>query len=166
MKTYIVGVAVIILATSFLCFQFDYNLHQQQIHSLKFTCEEAAAAAAQFYIKEEYAEGYKVFNKEEGIKAAEHIIKSHLRLNDDFTPKADSYWTDRATYQIYFFDDSNTVYPALYEDDSSLFTVVITDPTVIVKINAGKGNYRIQNLKNISSSIQIAAHEWKERKPF
>lgn len=161
MKTFIMGTALFLISITFTVFQQDYNLHQQQIHNLKFTAEETTAAAAQYIVEIEYAEGRLVFNQVEGIKAAEYMIKKHLKVDDNFIPEDNSYWQEEITYVIEFFDDSNSTFPFLYEYNSTLFTLTITDPIVVITIDAGKPRYRI--LVNPPNAIRTAAHEWKSR---
>jgi hypothetical protein len=159
MKQFIVGLAIAILCTMSLCYTQDRNMHLRQLSKLKFVAEESAAAAAQYFDKVEYSEGRYVFNQVEGIKAAEYVMKYNLNLNDDFTPKSESYWTDKITYKIKFYDDLNTIYPFLYSDGGIALT--IGSPTVIVEINAGKTRYRLMSSPPIA--VRTAAHEWKSR---
>lgn len=159
MKSYIIGTALFIVFMIFTFFQYDYNTHQEQLYNLKFVTEEAAAAAAQYIIDAEYANGNYTFNCDEGIIAAEYIISQNLKLDDNFFPKENSYWQEQIKYEIIFFDDSNTTYPALYENNNKTFALTVTQPTVIININAGKPNYIFIN--NSPDVISISAHEWK-----
>jgi len=161
MKSFIIGLAMFLLSIGFTVFQHDYHLHQQHTYHLKFTAKEAAAAACQYFIASEYAEGRFVFNRQEGIKAAEYIIKSHLKLDNHFFPQDNSYWREQITYTIQFFDDANTTFPDIYQHEEGNFTLTITDPTVIITIDAGKPRYRL--LDNPPNVIRTAAHEWKGR---
>lgn len=161
MKNFILGISIVIFCTFGLVFAQDDNLFQSNIHKLKFIAKEAAAAAGQYYIDSEYAEGRVVFNRTEGIKAAEYIIKQQLKLDNSFNPLNNSYWRDHVTYQILFFDDSNTTYPTLYTDPDNSFTLAIGDPTVVVRINAGQGRYRTLSFQ--PRGIRTAAYEWKSR---
>lgn len=159
MKSYIVGIALFIVFMIFTFYQYDYNMYQEQVYNLKFVAEEAAAAAAQYVYVSKYAEGDLVFNYEEGILAAEYIISKNLKLDDNFFPKVNTYWQEQIKYNIYFFDDSNSTYPVLYEDIGTNFILTITEPTVVIKINAGKPRYKLIN--SLPDTITTSAHEWK-----
>lgn len=161
MKHFIVGWAIVLLCLNAMIYRQDSHMFQRQLIKLKFVCEEAAAAGAQYYVKTEYKNGYFVFNKEEGTKAAEYIIKTQLKLNNELMPLVDSYWRDKVTYTITFYDDSNIVYPYLYTHSSGALAHVVTSPTVIVSINAGKARYR--QMISPPTAIRVAAHAWKGR---
>ncbi len=161
MKTYIVGVALFFVFMIFTTYQYEYNMHQEQVYSLKFVAEEVAAGAAQYILIDRYMDGYLVFNKKESIQAVEYILHKNLKLNLELFPGINSYWTQQIQYDIKFFDDSNTNFPYLYEDLINAFTLTITDPSVIITINAGAPRYKLIN--NPPDVISIAAHEWKGR---
>jgi len=163
MKVFIIGLAVVIVCTYFIVFQQDYNLNQLENMEVKFVAEEAAAAAAQYYDKLSFSNGIYKLNPIEGTKAAEYIIKKDLKLNDDFTPIADTYWTDRITYTIEYFDDTNTTYPLEYNNASISYTDTVVAPTVIVTINCGRAKYRVPYIINTQQNIRAAAHEFKPR---
>lgn len=161
MKSYIIGVALFFVFMIFTTYQYDYNMHQEQVYSLKFVAEEVVAGAAQYFLIDQYINGYLVFNKEQGILAVEYILQKNLKLNSDLFPGTNSYWVQQIQYDIKFFDDSNTNFPYLYEDIINSFTLTITNPTVVLTINAGKPRYKL--IDNPPDVICIAAHEWKER---
>lgn len=164
MKSFIVGITVVLLSTFFITYQQDSNLHQLKLHELKYVAEEVAAAAAQFHDLEEYGEGRLVFNQEEGIKAAEYVLKQTLSLNDDFKPKSGTYYQDQIKLHIEFLDESNTIFPYTYTDTDTNFTQVITEPSVAVTINAGKARYRVRYIQlDQIDCVRTAIHEWKER---
>jgi len=160
MKPFIIGLATFFLCLIGLVWHQDDILFQHQIHRLKWVAEEAAAAAAQYYDYEEYSQGRKIFNRVEGQKAAEYIIKDMLKLDEFFNPGPYSYWTDTISYEIFFYDDADLATgPIIYTDSDNFFTLAIGEPTVIVKINAGHGRYR--TLPNPPIAIRTAAHEWQ-----
>lgn len=161
MKEFMLAWAIAIVCVIAMIGQEDTNMHQRQMQKLKFVAEEAAAAGAQYYVKEEYAKGNYVFNKAEGTKAAEYYIKKNLKLDDNFNPTGNNYWTDKVTYTIEFYDDSNTKFPYLYNHSSGMLTKVLTSPSVVVCINTGKPRYR--NVKNPPAAFRVAAHSLKER---
>ena len=161
MKSYIIGVAMFIVFMIFTVFQYDYNLHQQYLYNLKFAAQEAAAAGSQYWSKAEFAEGRFIFNQTEGKKAAEYIIRQQLKLDEFLQPLSGSYWQEKVTYTMEFFDDSNSNFPFLYENADHLFTITIAEPSVVITINAGKPRYRL--IENPPDAVRVAAHEWKER---
>lgn len=162
MKQFLVGWAIVILCSNGFIFRQDYHMHQRQLNRLKFVCEEAAAAAAQYQNFDEYKNGKFVFNREEGIKAAEYIIKSNLKLDDNFMPGQNNYWQSKVTYKIEFYDEGNVNFSTqrpLYQHSSGMLTQVITSPTIVVSIEAGKPRYR-QGIQ-VNNAFRIAAHGWK-----
>lgn len=163
MKTFLVSIATILICTLFQVFQVDYNLHQLHLNKLKICTESAAAAAAQYKNNVAYSNGIYQFNQAEGIKAAEHIIKKNLNVNEDFTQKPGNYWQDTVTYTIQFFDDTNTTYPYTYTDAASGYTATIDEPTVIVAVSCGRARYRVPYITLIPESRRITAHEWVGR---
>lgn len=163
MKTFIIGIAILILSIMIFSFQHDSNLNRHFLNELKVSCEEASVAGALFVDETEYSEGHIVFNQVESIRAIEAVIKETLYLNDDFTPKAESYWTQQVSYTAYFYDDNNTTYPELFTDSDTGFTYVVKAPTVIVTINAGSAPYHLDFLKNLGTNVRSAAHTWDGR---
>lgn len=159
MKAFIVGWAIVILGMNWLVYKQDSDMHQEQMMRLKNVCQESAAAAAQYYIKEDYKNGKYVFNRTEGIKAAEDVIKYNLKLDNNFNPLPNTYWRDKVTYTITFLDDSNTNYPYLYTDPSGMLTHTITTPTVVVSINAGRTRYRQLSVQ--PDAFRVSAHSWE-----
>jgi hypothetical protein len=159
MKVFIIWMMLLIPDFMFLVYEDQYNRAERHMIQLKYIAEEAAAAAAQYHSKVEYSNGKMVFNQAEAIKATEFVIKTDLNLDNNFVPMAGSYWTDKVTYTINFYDDSNTTYPYLYTHNSSLFTLAIGDPTIIITINVGKPRYSI--VTPPANLFRTAAHEWQ-----
>ncbi|MFE5324644.1 hypothetical protein ACFQ88_38990 [Paenibacillus sp. NPDC056579] len=160
MKVFILSIVLVLLATIMMVNSQDHNTAQRYLYDLKFVAEEAAAAAAQYYVKNQYAQGRYQFDQDKGIVAAEYVIKKNLKLDDQFVPLSNSYWQEKITYSIEFFDDLNTTYPYLYQHTSGDFTLAIGDPTVVVTINAGKARYRVLTAPSL---YRTAAHTFKER---
>lgn len=163
MKPFIVGFATVLLSVFILVFNQDYRQNNYYCKELKYVAEEASASASLFTNSTDYSNGCIVFNQIEGNKAVKAQIINLLRLDNSLNPLSNSYWTDTISYKVYYFDDSNTSYPFLFKDTDTLFTQVVTDPTVVVTINAGKGRYRIPLFKNTGNFIRSAAHELKRR---
>lgn len=163
MKVFIVAWAIVILYMSGLVFSEDNYNHERELIKLKYVSEEAAAAAAQYQDASYYKDGKFVFNETEGDKAAAYIIQQDLKLDNNFNPTSSSYWKQKVTYTVQYFDDSNTKYPYLYTDPKGVLNHVITSPTVVVSIDAGKARYRLISNENIPEAYRVAAHSWKDR---
>lgn len=160
MKYLIIGVAVAVLFCYVLVYNEDHRAAQRYNNELRFVAEEAAAAAAQYFNKEQYGLGKYQFNQAEGIKAAEYVIKKNLLLDNDFNPLPESYWTEKVSYTIEFFDHLNTTFPILYEHQASNYSLALGDPTVVVTLNAGKGRYRLLDTPDM---IRTSAFTQKSR---
>jgi hypothetical protein len=163
MKPFIIGIATILLSIMVMVFNQDYRINKRHSNDLKNVADEAAVSGALFTNLDDFKEGRIVFDRTEGIKALEYKIKKSLYLDDNFNPLDESYWTEKVTYNVYFFDDSNTTYPYQFVDSSTDYTFRVTQPTVIVTINAGKGRYRITAFKSSGSFTRSGAYEWKNR---
>jgi hypothetical protein len=161
MKPLITGVAIAILFSMFLVFQQDHNRFLRQQEDLKHIADDVAASTAGYCNEDEYSEGRFIFNQAEGNKVLEYQLKSLLHLNDSFVPQ-DRYWKDKVSYKVYFFDDSNTTYPHIFVDADTGYTKAITQPTVVVTVNAGKPRYRLPFMP-LEDTIRSGAYEWKER---
>lgn len=145
MKWLISGSAFLLLATFSLVFQNNYHIHQEQIHHLKYIAQEAAAGAAQYNQKQEYGNGYLVFNQIEGEKAVRHLLRKMLDLNVDMSPSEKTYWrkTEKIEYEIKYFDEKNYTFPHefVYENENGKTKLLMTGPSVIVKVKVGKAKY-------------------------
>lgn len=166
MKWFIVGTALFMISLRFLFFQTESDRNLIESEAVKFTAQEAASAAAQYFIDTEYAEGRYIFNQEEGIKAAEYVIKTDLELDNNFMPTKYSYWRDQVSYTIEFFDEQTigntagcTEFPCLYIHDTTDFSLAIAHPTVIITINTGRARYTFMTEPTV---YRTGAHEWKE----
>lgn len=167
MKEFMFGLASLLVLLTGLIYTQDYDRNERFNFGLKFTTEEVAAAAAQFYDTEKFSEGIKVFNQEEGMKAARFIMKDLLHLNNDFTPTARTYWKGPIRLELEFFDDEtiydkcSSGYPCMYEHETSAFTFLITNPTVIATIHTGPAIYRLMD--DPPENFRVSVHEWEER---
>ena len=138
-----------------------------------------AAAAAQYFSRESFADGYFVFNQKEGNKAARYTLMKHMNLAEDLSPKQPSYWinTDRIKYELTYIDYSNyrsylksplkddTAFPNEYTFThmGETFTRVLFGPSVIVTINTGKPNYTLGFLEEgASDTIEHGVHTAEE----
>jgi len=175
-KIFIITVAVVILYSFAVIFTQDYRQTQRNSYRLKYVCEELSATGASFFDREEYSEGYTVFDTEEGIKAIREQLTSLLSVDSSMTPVANSYWSKNIEYKIYFYDDLGVckvydnvsldreeafTYGDLHEDDWTPYNTVISDPTVVVTINAGPGRLRLKFMDPLPDIIRSASHEWE-----
>ena len=178
MKVFIVTVAVVILYSFTVVFTQDYRQAQRNSYRLKYACEELSSTGASFYDQEKFGEGYTVFNTEEGIKAIGDQLTNLLSVDSSLAPVANSYWSKNMEYMVYFYDDSGIckvytngspdreesfTYGDSHTDDWTSYNTVISDPTVVVTINAGPGRFRLKFLDPIPDIIRSASHEWEER---
>ena len=178
MKIFITTLAVIVLYSFTITFTQDYRQAQRNNYRVKYACEELSATAATFYDKEQYSEGYTVFDTEQGMNAIKDQIISILSVNVDGNPINNSYWKDTLHYIVYFYDDSLIMkvyedgefissrsfsYPYFHEDLWIEYNTIITDPTVVVTINAGNPGFRFNLFNNLSNIIRSSSHVWKDR---
>ena len=161
MKQFIIAAAILLFGVFVQIYNEDNNTYNRYNQVLKFVAEEAAAAAAQYYSKEDYGEGMIVFDQTEGVKAAEYVIKKNLYLDDSFMPIPNNYFKEKVNYTIEFFDHSSSSFPFLYTHDVIFFTEAIGDPTVVVTIDAGLARHRTLDTTDIPVLIRAASHEWK-----
>jgi len=54
-------------------------------------------------------------------------------------------------------------YGSTHEDDWTSYNTVISDPTVVVTINAGAARFRVKFLDTNPDIIRSSSHEWKGR---
>ena len=178
MKIFIITVAVIILYSFTVVFTQDYRQAQRNSYRLKYVCEELSCTGASFFDREEYSEGYTIFDTEEGIRAIGDQLTNILSVDSGMTPVDNSYWTKNMQYKVYFYDDSGIcrvytngspdreeafTYGDLHKDDWTSYNTVISDPTVVVTINAGPGRFRLKFLDPLPDIIRSSSHEWEER---
>lgn len=178
MKIFIITVAVVILYSFTIVFGQDYRQAQVNSYRLKYVCEELSATGASFFDREKYSEGYTIFKTEEGINAIKDQLTSLLSVDGSMTPVANSYWSKNIEYKVYFYDDSGICkvytngnpdreeafsYGDLHKDDWTSYNIVISDPTVVVTINAGPPRFRLKFLDPLPDIIRSSSHEWEDR---
>jgi len=159
MKAALFGVAVFFFSLFVWLFCHDYNLNHMYYMQLRTAVEEASVAASMFTEQTEEKEGRIVFNQVEGHEAIKAMLETMLRTDDSLNPSQESYWQDKITYNAYFYDDSNTIYPLSFTDSDTGFTFEVKRPTVIVTVNAGKARYTIKGVIDDTINIRSAAHE-------
>lgn len=178
MKIFITALAVIVLYSFTITFTQDYRQAQRNSYRVKYACEELSASAATFYDREQYSEGYTVFDTDQGIEVIEDQIINLLSVDGNREPLSGSYWTDTLHYMVYFYDDSLVMkvytdgeytslksfsYPYCHTDQWTNYNAIITSPTVIVTVNAGVGRFRLKLFGNLPDVIRSASHEWEDR---
>jgi len=175
-KIFVIAVAVFILYSFTVVFTQDYRQAQRNSYRLKYVCEELSATGASFFDREEYSEGYTIFNTEEGINVIKDQLTNLLSVDSSMAPVANSYWSKNMQYKVYFYDDSGIckvytngspdreeafTYSDLHKDDWTPYNTVISEPTVVVTINAGPGRFRSKFLDPLPDIIKSASHEWE-----
>ena len=178
MKIFIITVAVVIVYSFTMVFTQDYRQAQRNSYRLKYVCEELSATGALFYNLEDYSKGYTIFSTEEGNNAIKDQLTNLLSVDSSFTPADNSYWSKQLEYKVYFYDDSEIckvysngsfereeafTYGYTHRDDWTLFNTVISDPTVVVTINAGPPRFRVKFLDVLPDIIRSSSHEWEGR---
>lgn len=158
MKTFIATIALVFMFNLFSIFQIDTDTHRRQLERLKFIAEECADSAALFYDQAAFSNGKIIYNQGEGNKAIVYMLKSHLKLDDTFTPTS-GYWRDKIQFDVYYFDETTVTFPHEFEDARTGYKRIIFEPTVIITIEAGRGRMRLPFL-NIDSSIRSSAYEY------
>lgn len=169
---------VIVLYSFTITFTQDYRQAQRNSYRVKYACEELSATAATFYSREQYSEGYIIFDTKQGINAVKDQITNLLSVDADGNPIDNSYWINTLHYMIYFYDDSLILkvykdgefidfepfsYPYYHKDRWIEYDTVIKDPTVAVTINARTSGFRFNLFGNLAGIIRCASHAWEER---
>ena len=175
MKPLISGIAIIIIVLIMLVFQIDNYNYRLQSNFLKNCVDEASNSAMLFYDENEFKDGKKIFDEVDGIKSIEHVIQSYLKADISLVPKKESYWTDKISYTVYFFNDNLTcniyengiktnkfdfTYPYLYTDEELNYKKSVGKATIIVTINAGKVRYRL-SFSEKPSCIRSSGYEYE-----
>jgi len=162
LKVLIVAISITILFTGFLIYQQDNNRYIRELENLKHAADECSASASLLYHPTEFSQGRKIFNQTEGIEAIKYMLKSYLNLDDILMPLDNTYWQDQITYDAYFLDTSNTTFPYLFTDPLTGYVKTITEPTVIVTINAGTPHFRLSFLSP-DDAIRSSSYEYDGR---
>lgn len=175
MKELIVTTGIAILFVMFLVFQADNNRYVSHYENLKYITDDLSNIGALYYNEEQYAEGKIVFQYDVSNEAILTLAKERMKLGDNFIPLELSYWSEKIVITTYYFDDSKNCkvykngtlsdsysfdYSFLYQDMETNYHHYISNPTVIVTINAGRGRYNLK-IDNIPSVIRSSSYEWK-----
>ena len=162
MKQLILTYAFSILFIMFLIYQQDNNRLLREMENLKQVADEVAATGGLCFDAQEYSEGNLVFNRAEADDAIAYMIISLMNTDDAFLPASNSYWTSTIKYDVYYFDKTNVTFPYLFTDSKTSYTILVTQPTVIVTINAGKPRHRLSFL-TLDNTIRSGSYEYKGR---
>lgn len=175
MKQLIISVAIIIIYSQFIIYQHDHNRYLRELLNLKYVADECSASASLYYDDENLRKGLKVYNIIESERSIKELLKKNLILDDSLKPINNNYWQDNIIYYSYYFDDSGMMkvyknnvlqeqkvftYNYLFTDPLTGYTKLITEPTVIVTINAGKSRYRLAYINNNRNSIRSSGYEY------
>lgn len=179
MKEMILGLSMSLLMITILLTIGDLDQYKEQRIRLKGVSEEVAAAAAQYKTLDKYADGFLHFEQTEGTKAANYTLQRHLNLNNTLVPQAPNYWinTPNVKYEITYIDYSNyksylvnpaddaVAFPKEYRFThfGETFSTILFGPSVVVSINAGKANYRVDFLQLVAKdTIEHGIHTFEE----
>lgn len=158
----------------FFVYQVDSNLFLRFQEDLKFQADEASNTGSLFYNLTLFGEGVKVFDTATANTKIHDLIRLNMYLDSDLKPIANNYWTDSLTYYVYYFDHSNTIktyrngalqsqlpftFNYMFTEPLTGYQKLITEPTVIVTIDAGKPKFRLSFL-NPSNVIRTSAYEY------
>lgn len=175
MKVFIYGLAVIILFSIFMIFQADNDSFLSDQEYLKSVADDCSNAAALYYDRARFAEGVKIFNKDEGNKAILYILKNNLHLNSDLTGNDESLHT-AFRYYTYYIDGDGTItsfegdvlisretgsFPYQFREERTGYEKTVYEPTVIVTIDAGEFNYRLAAV-NDPELTRTSGYEYQE----
>ncbi|MCF0150462.1 MAG: hypothetical protein HUJ80_03535 [Firmicutes bacterium] len=106
MKNLVITVSMLILCSFFLQFQIDVNLLERQTLRVKYTADRMACAASLPLDEERFGQGFRVFVPEEAIPLALECLKGSLGYGSDYAPSENTYFSETAVVELYFFDDS------------------------------------------------------------
>ncbi len=176
MKGVLITAAMAIVLSIFTVFQFDNDTFSRQQELLKYAADDCSEVAVLYYDPDRYAEGIKIFNKEEGNRAIAFILRDNLNLNEDLTSN-NPYLKGEFKYYTYYFDGNGRIsvydgdrlinqendieYPHLFQEDTTGFQEIIYEPTVIVTIDAGKFDFRLGFLDD-PDCIRTSGYEYVE----
>lgn len=178
MKQLIFGFGILILWTAFSIFQIDNNKYIRFQEDLKYQADECSSAAALHYNLTQYGNGKKIYDTVKGNNAIENILKLNMNLDNSLMPRSNTYLTETIEYYVYYFDDSGfrKVYKNGVLQEKALFSFnylfvepltgyqkLISQPTVIVTVNAGKPKFRLTFIKP-DDIIRTSAYEYLGKK--
>lgn len=153
MKVLILTVAICLVFAFGYLWQVDHNQYLQQQVELKSIAQDMAHAASLYYDKDVFGEGEKIFNKVEGVKAANKVLEGRL--------------SSFKNWDIYFLDAEGEIYyrngvriheriipnmPFLFrlkgDNGNTYYEKNIYSPTTVVFIDAGEYDYSLSFIKD------------------
>lgn len=162
MKVLIYSFAILIIFATFSVFHVDNDAFLYSQERLKHVADDCSAAASLYYDIDQFGGGYKVFNKAEGNKAIAYLIGVDLKK----APQA---------YYTYYFDEdgkmseykgselisskSGIAYPYIFEESRTGYKTEIKKPTVVVTIDMGNFDYRLQFISD-KGLIRTSGYEY------
>lgn len=180
MKNLIITISMVILCSFFLQFQIDVNLLERQTLKVKYTADRMACAAAMLTDEESFGQGLTVFTCPEGAALALECLKGSLGYGDYYQPIQNTYFTETASADLYFFDDTlvmrhyrNGAYIGssdfLYGDSLSLYvapgqndpSMLIDRPTVVCVLDVGRPSIRSAIAPGKLSVVQRSVYEYR-----
>lgn len=162
MKVYLVAAATITIFAMFMVFQADNDQYLRQQVYLKQVANDCSNAASLYYDQEQYADGYKVFDKLNGNKVIKSLLETNLEPHMDFE------------YYTYYFDESGKrtdfkgeqrisvqtiTYPYKFYEPLTEYEKTVEGPIVIVTIDAGNKDYRLDFITD-PKLIRTSGHEY------
>lgn len=190
MKSFIYGIAILLLCSIFLVFQQDINQMQRESDFIYQTANEIANAAALQIVYESvddsdiytYSDGYIQFVEDEACRKGFEVARKNLSLNSAYE-SAKNYYADGFNIAIYLFNENGTVYKAVNGGSPSLIpkvftrgclatefiseidsdsTVKIGYPCVMCVVDAGKPRIRLADIENNARIRKLGIYEYKD----
>ena len=179
MKNFIITIALVILFAFFQVYHVDANALLRQQEMLKYATDEAAASASLFYSTDYFGEGEKIFTDEEALNMAvstlEHNLDAEAGSTAALKPLDDAYWQKDMDYTVWLFDDSGKYrkyenktltdtdsfdYGYMFTEPTTGYNKLITEPTVIVTVNAGPAKMRLSFLQDVADVVETSGYEY------
>ena len=173
MKVLITTCAISLLFSIFTLFQYDSNQYIKWQERIKWEADNASDAAALYYDVEEFSKGIKVFNKSEGNKAAEYVLKNNLDPDGNGIIHK-RYLNEKFDFYIYYFDGTGTMtaykentrlkeepfeFPYRFVEPLTGYEKMIYEATAIVTIDAGTFDYRLSFIED-PQIIRTSGYEY------
>lgn len=175
MKVLIFTCAISLLFSIFTLFQYDSNQRLKWQERIKWEADNASDAAALYYNPEEFSKGLKVFNKSEGNKAAEYVLKHNLDPDGNGVIQNECL-KEKFEYYIYYFDGNGTMtyykentklkeesfeFPYRFREPLTGYEQMIYGASVVVTIDAGAFDYSVSFIED-SQIIRTSGYEYVE----
>ncbi|MDD3350187.1 MAG: hypothetical protein PHC40_04940 [Eubacteriales bacterium] len=176
MKVFIISLALILTLTGFFVFQVDCGQYIQISERAKETANDAADAAGLFYSIDQFAGGYKVFDKDDGNAAILEILRSNLNLNTEMKFSFRKV-PDVCHWKAYYIDDTGAFseyqdgiliqektvdFPFLLVEPLTNYSATLSQASVIVTIDCGYIDFMVPFVEN-PHLIRSSAFEYAER---